>query len=268
VPSNAQEDAHPHDFDYVEGSPHLKHPTLRTRVEDSLRELVAEQLTARGRCRVLEVGAGHGGFTEVLLAAGADVTVTEMSGPSAEAIAARYDGDPRVTVVYDPNATWADETSEQFDLVACISVLHHIPDYVAFLESMVRLTSDGGSFVSWQDPTWYPRRTLVTHRAEQASYFAWRARQGDLKRGLQTRVRRLRGVYDETNSADMSEYHVVRSGVDQLALQQCAQQHYASVQLVYYWSTQSGLGQRLGDRWNLPNTFALVARDRIARLGQ
>jgi SAM-dependent methyltransferase len=262
MPGNAQEQAHPDDFDYTAGSPHLKHPQLRSRVEQSLREVVAERSESGAPCRVLEVGAGHGDFTALFLDAGAHVTVTEMSGPSADRIARRYDGNPRIEVVHDESATWANSTDQRFDVVAALSVLHHIPDYLAFFDTAARLINPGGSFVSWQDPTWYPRRRRSTHRAEQASYYLWRVQQGELRRGLATRIRRLRGVYDETNSADMSEYHVVRSGVDEQALVMRADKYFASVELTEYWSTQSTLGQRLGEQRNLPNTFALVARGR------
>jgi SAM-dependent methyltransferase len=264
-PANSQEAFHARDFDYVNGSPHLKHADLRQRVERSLRDLVDERKAATGQCRVLEVGAGHGDFTGVLRAAGAAVTVTEMSRPSADRISARFTGDHLVDVVYDPTATWADQTDDRFDVVACISVLHHIPDYAAFLTTAARLTRSDGCFVSWQDPTWFPRRGGLTHRVDQASYFAWRIGQGNLGQGLQTRIRRLRGVLDEANPNDMTEYHQVRSGVDELELERLARASYADVELTYYWSTQSALGQRLGARRNLPNTFALVARGRYAR---
>jgi len=262
--SNAQEGGHPSDFDYVEGSPHLKHPELRAQVESSLQELVRDRVSAKGGCRVLEVGAGHGEFTSVLLEAGAEVTMTEMSRPSADRLTDRFSGDDRVSIVYDPEAAWASQTQERFDLVACISVLHHIPDYVGFLKSAAALTEPGGSFVSWQDPTWYARRSRATRAAEQLAYYAWRVRQGEVLRGVKTRVRRIRGIYDEKLFEDMSEYHVVRAGVDDELLADRARQLYDDVELIRYWSTQSTRGQRWGNRWQLPTTFALVARGRKA----
>lgn len=262
--SNAQEVEHHADFDYVEGSPHLKHADLRARVEQNLRALITERVVATGACQVLEVGAGHGGFTSVLLGAGATVTITEMSKPSADSLKERFAGDQRVKIVYDPDAVWASETAERFDMVACLSVLHHIPDYIAFFESAAELTRDGGCFVSWQDPTWYKRRSAMTHRSEKAFYYLWRIGQGDLRRGLSTRIRRIRGIYDESNAADMSEYHVVRDGVDELLLEKHAKPLYEHVEIIRYWSTQSNLGQRVMSRRNLPTNFALVARGRVS----
>ena len=77
-----QEARHGEGFDYEPGSPHLRHPTLRNQIIDRIRELVADQFRRTGRCRVLEIGAGHGSFTDHIAATGAEVTVTEMSRPS------------------------------------------------------------------------------------------------------------------------------------------------------------------------------------------
>lgn len=260
--TNAQELEHPDGFDYIEGSPHLKDPELRRLVERSLAGAVKERVRELGRCQVLEVGAGHGVFTDVMLDAGAVVTVTEMSGPSARAIKRKYAAHPLVEVVHDETGTWIRDTKERFDVVACISVLHHIPDYVEFFRSAVGVTRPGGSFVSWQDPTWYPRRDTRTHQTEKAFYYLWRVQQGDLRRGLSTRLRRIRGELDEANPADMSEYHVVRSGVDDKSLLALAHRHYRHAELKRYWSSQSTLGMRMGRHWNLPTNFALVATGR------
>ncbi|MFF4549937.1 hypothetical protein [Streptomyces sp. NPDC001435] len=49
------------------------------------------------------MGAGHGTFTDHLLAAGAEVEVTEMSAPSAQALRHKFRNNPRVSVVHDPD---------------------------------------------------------------------------------------------------------------------------------------------------------------------
>src|SRR4051794_26288516 len=91
--------------DYAYGSPHLTHPQLTARIEGQLRSLVGELVAVHGKCRVVEVGAGHGTFTETLLAAGATVAVTEMSAPSAAVLAEKFADDPACTVVHDPEGT-------------------------------------------------------------------------------------------------------------------------------------------------------------------
>ena len=124
--------------DYTLGSPHLAHSVLRTRIEHELTGLVGEQVERTGACRVLEVGAGHGTFTACLVAAGATVTVTEMSEPSAQVLAAKFRHQPAVTVVHDPDGSAVDSVvAAGCDLLVFISVLHHIPDYVGVVTGLV-----------------------------------------------------------------------------------------------------------------------------------
>lgn len=265
--ANPQEIAYPEGYDYAAGSPHLKHAELRARVDASLLAEVDRIRATVGRCRALEIGAGHGSFTAVLRDAGAEVTVTEMSGPSAGHLEKLFAADPGVRVVHDPEASWADTTLDRFDLVVAISVLHHIPDYLGAVSRYVDITQPGGTFISWQDPMWYARVPKGSRLSAQAAYLAWRLGQGNLSRGLRTRWRRIRGVWDEGEVSDMSEYHVVRQGVDELALMALLRARYAETHLTTYWSTQAGPLQRVGERLGMTGTFSAVARGRRSDQG-
>ncbi|PUA81481.1 methyltransferase domain-containing protein [Nocardioides currus] len=247
--------------DYAYGSPHLTHARLTARIEEQLHDLVAGLLDRHDRCRVVEVGAGHGTFTAALLAAGATVTVTEMSGPSAEVLRERFADDPRIRVVHDPDGTAATElVAAGCEALVYVSVLHHIPDYLGAVGELVAVMPAGSAFYSTMDPTWYPARSRVTHATEQASYLAWRIAQGNLRRGLATRWRRLRHGFVETEASDMVEFHTVRDGVDQHALVGLLEEHFADAELDEYWSTQSRLLQRLGERTSMRCTFGITAR--------
>ncbi|WP_240929643.1 class I SAM-dependent methyltransferase [Streptomyces coryli] len=256
-----QEHEHGEGHDYAAGSPHIRHHSLRERLIGSLHGVIGEIQETNGRCRVLEVGAGHGTFTDHLVAAGAEVTVTEMSEPSASFLRRRFRHNDRVTVLHDADGERA-LRGDPVDLVVCISVLHHIPDYVRSVRRLTDRVVPGGAFVSYQDPLWYPRRGTVSMAADRGAYFLWRLGQGQLQRGLATRVRRLRGIRDESNPADMVEYHVVRDGVDELALRDLLAECFADVGVERYWSTQSPLLQQLGERRGPRTTFGLIARGR------
>lgn len=256
-----QEDGHADGHDYVNGSPHLKHPALRRHIVTTVVETVRASAPRGRRPRVLEVGAGHGSLTAELVAAGAEVVVTEMSVHSAERLRRRFDGDGAVTVVHDPTGELA--VSGDVDAVVYVSVLHHIPDYLAAVRRAAQLIRPGGALVSFQDPLWYPRRSRASLLAAKAVYLAWRLTQGEVRRGIATTIRRLRGVYDESIPSDMVEYHVVRQGVDEQALLEDLGGRFAEVRLVPYWSTQSTWGQRFGDRLLAANTFGLVATGRV-----
>lgn len=249
--------------DYTSGSPHLRHASVHRRVVSACVSEVATLVRRHGRCRVLEIGAGHGVFTEHLTRSGAEVWITEMSDASVHLLRQRFRGDDRVHVRHDPDGT-ACQDGPEVDLVVCVSVLHHIPDYPGTLRAVLDRVSIGGAFVSYQDPLWYPRRSRAAALADRGAYLAWRVGQGDLSRGVATVGRRLRGVLDESNPSDMVEYHVVRDGVDERAVYDLLDERFAYCRLDRYWSTQSALLQRIGDgRWP-PNTFGAIATDRLS----
>src|SRR3954451_19829834 len=113
--ARAQDASHAEGHDYDKGSPHLRHPQLRRMVDSRIERMVAEQLTATGSCHVLEIGAGHGTFTDRLLAAGATVTVTETSQASAQVLSERFAQDDRVKVVHDRTGESIFDTPGEWD---------------------------------------------------------------------------------------------------------------------------------------------------------
>ncbi len=253
----AQDAGHAHGHDYDKGSPHLRHTTLRTMVEGRLRELVAALIAETGECRVLEVGAGHGTFTRCLLDAGASVTVTEASSASAEQLRETF-GD-QVEVIYDETGEGILESGREWDLAVMTAVLHHIPDYLAFLDRLCGLLRTGGALFTVADPLYYPRMSKRTHRTVRGMYLAWRVFQGDFRRGLATRVRRLRGVYDDTNPSDLVEYHVVRDGVDEESIRELLAPRFASFEIFSYWASQAPIFQKWGERTSMVCDFGLAA---------
>jgi 2-polyprenyl-3-methyl-5-hydroxy-6-metoxy-1,4-benzoquinol methylase len=259
---HSQDIAHSENHDYTIGSPHLRHATLRKRIDGRISGAVAELLQRQDRCAVLEIGAGHGSFTDTVLAAGGTATVTEMSRASFEYLAAKFHDTPEVKVVYDADGNAPFKDGAKYDLILLISVIHHIPDY---LDVVTRLCDTvlrpGGMVVTFQDPIWYPRQTRWARVTSSASYLVWRITQGEFRRGFATRWRRLRGVYSESEPSDLVEYHVVRQGVDDLALRELLRARFAAVEIDSYFSTQSPQLQAIGEKHLPPNTFGIVARD-------
>ena len=187
-----------------------------------------------------------------------------MSRPSALHLTRAYTDDPHVQVVYDADGRWAFDTTRTFDAVVCLSVLHHIPDYLAAVSRLADITRPGGVFVSWQDPLWYSRLSKSERFAAQVAYYSWRIRRGDLVRGVATMSRRVRAMVDLSNPSDMVEYHVVRNGVDEKALQTLLSSRYESVRFERYWSTQSAWWQSWGESRGYASTFGLIASGRLA----
>lgn len=258
-----QEDYYESGFDYRQGSPHLKHSALHGRLAEVVRGTIHKLADQGLPLRVLEVGSGHGGFTDHALALGCDVTAVDMSGSAIEELVRRYSTNPALDAIYDPDGA-LQKVRGEYSLVMLASVLHHVPDYLTFLRNASERLTPGGALLTVQDPLWYARHR-VAHCADQAAYLPWRLGQGRPVRGLQTRLRRLGGILDETNPADMVEYHVVRGGVDEDAVLSFASDAFAEAELITYWSTHLGAAQRLGERLGLQNSFGVVAHGYRAR---
>lgn len=256
----AQQETHGEQFDYDKGSPHLRHARLRAMVEERLRAQVLNSIGEFGACRVVEIGAGHGTFTRCLADAGAQVTVTEASPASVKHLRRHFAGDGRVQVVYDESGESVFSLGQEWDLAVLISVLHHIPDYVSFLDRLCGCLRQGGGIFTAQDPLYYPRMSKLAHAADRSAYMAWRVFQGNFGRGVATRVRRLRGVYDDKQPSDLVEYHVVRDGVDEEAIRELLADRFTNLEIVRYWSTQAPMLQRVGERLGLESSFGISAQ--------
>jgi SAM-dependent methyltransferase len=245
------------DIDYRRGSPHLAQLPLYDRLVEVLRGTVRRLAEQGLPLRVLEIGAGHGGFTEAALALGCDVTAVDVSESSVEELKRRFGTNPKLQALYQPDGKLSDAGGD-YSLLMFVSVLHHIPDYISFLMEASQRIVRGGALLTLQDPVWYSRHRAA-HRADRAAYFAWRLGQGSPIEGLHTRLRRMRGTFDDKNPRDMEEYHVVRNGVDEEAVLSFARGEFADVTLIPYWSSQLGGARRLGERLGLHNSFGMVA---------
>jgi SAM-dependent methyltransferase len=257
--TSLQEQHYGRDVDYTHGSPHLSDAVLRQRLQGRLLGVLGD-LSDRGLpLRVLEIGAGHGGYTEPALAAGAAVTAVDMSVASLDRLRERYGTNPSLSTVHSSDGSLSAVEGDDYTLLLCVSVLHHIPDYVAFVREALTHLSRGASVLTLQDPLWYPRLPRGVHTLDRASYGLWRIRQGDLRRGVGSAVRRARGRLREDLESDMVEYHVLRQGVDEQALLDELRPTFDRVELVTYWSNQLPSAASLAQRCGARNSFGVVA---------
>jgi len=95
--------------------------------------------------RVLEAGSGAGRFTEVLLAAGADVTTFDYS--SAVDANARNQGRVPRLHLFQGDIFNIPLAESQFDKVICLGVLQHTPDPAAAFRSLARYVAPNGQLV-------------------------------------------------------------------------------------------------------------------------
>ena len=79
---------------------------LYERLVGIIRDSIDDLSTAGLRLDVLEIAAGHGGFTEPVLAAGCHVTAVEVSRPSLRTLEDRYGHNPGFRAGSTPMAPW------------------------------------------------------------------------------------------------------------------------------------------------------------------
>lgn len=145
---------------YDAAHPEIFNPVEQARLAQAVRDALAACAMAASPPRVLDVGAGTGNLTAHFLAAGAHVTSADVSAECLRVTRERFQATGRhETQRIDGRSlrVFADGT---FDVVACYSVLHHVPDYLALVEEMARVTRPGGVIsidherhdASWTDP--------------------------------------------------------------------------------------------------------------------
>jgi len=251
------------DRDYIEGAPHIRHPSVRRIYEQVASACLGQQAGGPGRTTVLELGAGSGLASWPWLRPEVELTAVDGSSEMLARLEARCrERSVRVHMVVEDLVAYATRCSGRFAVVTLVSVLHHVPEYLDLVGRSADLVAPGGWLITFQDPIRYDTVPRLHRLAERASYFAWRLGRGNYRRGIRTRWRRLRGVYSPDEPADFEEYHVVRRGVDGDAVRDLLAPRFEEVRLVEYWSTYSPRLQRLGERLGLRSTFGVVARRR------
>ena len=245
---------------YINSAPHLKHDSIariyRSLVASALKRIDRDPTTIE----VLELGAGNGLASTAWFEHRVRLTAVDSSEPMLDGLSRKAQAfglNPK-TVVADALA-YLDSTNDNFDIITHVSMIHHVPDYLYLLNRSNAHVREGGCLLTFQDPLRYDRMPMHHHFVDRASYFAWRLGQGNFKRGLKTRWRRLRGVYSPSEVVDFEDYHVVRNGVDSTAIVNLLGPSFSEVKAVAYWSTYSRFLQSLGERVHLTSSFGILA---------
>jgi 2-polyprenyl-3-methyl-5-hydroxy-6-metoxy-1,4-benzoquinol methylase len=152
----------------------------QARLAAAAREAVAAVTGApRDGVRALDVGAGTGNLTRQLLACGARVTAADLSLECLAVVRERFGPTGRLETAALDGERLAAFADGAFDLVACCSVLHHVPDYLALVRELGRVVRNGG--VVWldherHDASWLPdeRRDAFLREAVPWPAKTWR----------------------------------------------------------------------------------------------
>lgn len=248
---------------YVNGAPHLKHASIgriyRELVDAAIRDIGREPQSIS----VLELGAGNGMATIPWFEHGVRMTAVDSSESMLREFAESASAAGlKASIVVSDALDFLTTTTQKFDVVTHVSMIHHVPDYLDLLSRSAAVVAPSGCLITFQDPLRYDTMPRHHHVIDRASYFMWRVGQGNVKRGLKTRWRRLRGVYSPDEVVDFEDYHVVRSGVDSAAIMSLLKASFARVKVVPYWSTYAGALQWAGERLRLTSSFGVLASGR------
>ena len=128
---------------YEETHDEIFNPVEQSRLRETLARAKSALRTGTERPRALDFGCGSGNLSRHLLAIGFEVVAADVSPGFLQLVESRHRGDPLSTYLMDGKGL-AGIDDGGFDLVATYSVLHHIPDYLAAVGEMGRVTRPGG----------------------------------------------------------------------------------------------------------------------------
>lgn len=250
-------------LDGIDGSPHIKHESLRRLYGELVVEVYDLAACAGTVPRVLDMGAGAGAATLPFLELGASVLAIDISDRQLAELKIRCAGyEERLETRCGEVLSAIGSMNDVFDIVVANSFLHHIPDYLTLIRRAITRLGPGGIFFSFQDPmrkdslsSWHQLFSLV-------AYGTWRLSGTDVMGGIGRRIRRSFGIYRDNAIEDTTEYHAVRNGVDQHAIDALLKQEGFDCRVLCYFSTQSAVWQSIGERIGALNTFAIVAQRR------
>jgi SAM-dependent methyltransferase len=119
----------------------MRHPEIFNAVEQARLRVSLERACAEipGR-RALDFGCGSGNVTAHLVELGMEVTAADLSPEFLSTVEERFG----VVTLRLNGRDLAGVPDGSFDLVAAYSVLHHIPDYLAAVRELARVTAPGG----------------------------------------------------------------------------------------------------------------------------
>jgi ubiquinone/menaquinone biosynthesis C-methylase UbiE len=212
---------------------------------------------------VLDIGAGEGEATQQFLKLGANVTAVDISQNQLRILTERCGGESKLDILCLDVLNALEmlfSSGKRFDIVVAHSFLHHIPDYLDLISQATKVLGPSGQFLSLADPLRFDSLGKFTRFYDKFAYLTWRVSKGDLFNGLRRHFRRRSGIFLNDCIEDNVEYHCVRNGVDQDAIQALFRSMGFECNIIRYYATQRNIWQQLGIRMGIKNLFAAFAR--------
>ena len=127
--------------------PEVYNPYEQKRINSALK--MVDKLVADNHVhtkRALDVGAGTGNLTVKLLQMGYEVTAIDISAEMCKILEkkCRHYLEAKKLVVINSPIEDVSFDRDEFDLITCYSVLHHLPDYVDVIQRLCGFLKKGG----------------------------------------------------------------------------------------------------------------------------
>ncbi|MQA00053.1 MAG: methyltransferase domain-containing protein [Dehalococcoidia bacterium] len=144
VPAKHHHDAHHHEVDPAEMRQSL---LIHDRVFARTHREIAEWLGIDRGSRVFDAGCGVGGMAEVFAERAAEVVAVDLDDENVRHTVDRIDAATRRAAidVRVGDLLRLDDPDDAYDLVWCSRVVHHLPDMLAGVTELARVTKPGGT---------------------------------------------------------------------------------------------------------------------------
>ena len=124
--------------------------------------------------KAVDFGAGTGNITEKLLNLGFEVMAIDISKEMREVLKAKNKRALRERKLQVLNVNIDKmQVAGRFDLVACYSVLHHLPDYIGTIGKLSHLVKEGGVFYIDHEPVPAPKQKETSNILKRAVMFIY-----------------------------------------------------------------------------------------------
>jgi ubiquinone/menaquinone biosynthesis C-methylase UbiE len=160
-------------YELIHGEVYSK--SEQKRITSTLKKL--DKLVSGTQKKALDFGAGTGNLTGKLLDLGYRVTALDISPEMCTLLKKKYKNyleDKRLTVINAPIEAVGFE-NEEFDLIVCYSVLHHLPNYERAIKKLSCFLRKGGIMYLDHESSFYSDKNDSSERFVRNLYskFNW-----------------------------------------------------------------------------------------------
>jgi len=129
------------------------------RIDATLKRI--EKLIGDNQKKALDFGAGTGNLTGKLLHMGYRVTALDISPEMCSLLKKKYRNylEEKKLIVINSPIEDVSFTKDEFDLITCYSVLHHLPNYLEVIQKLSIFLKDGGVMYLDHESSFYSNKT-------------------------------------------------------------------------------------------------------------